>query len=77
MLKFAAIALTSVLGIAGVVTASPAAADARVTLGIPVAYGPGTYAYQAYQRGPSAWRRNFYRHDFYRDHFRAHGYYRR
>jgi hypothetical protein len=74
MVKFAAIALTSVLGVAGLASAAPAAADPCVTVGVPVAYGPGPHVVA---RGPFYWHRDFYRHDFYRDHFRYHGYYRR
>ena len=74
MVKFAAIALTSVLGIAGMASAAPAAADAFVSASVPVAYRPGPYVHE---RGAFYRHRDFYRLDFYRDHFRYHGYYRR
>jgi hypothetical protein len=74
MVKFAAIALSSVLGIAGMASAAPAAADSFVSASVPMAYGPGPYVHA---RDPFYWHRDFYRHDLYRDHFRYHGYYRR
>jgi hypothetical protein len=68
MVKFAAIALTSVLGVAGMASAAPAMADSFVT----VRYGAGPYAYA---RGPLYWHRDFYRHDFDRDHYRYRGHF--
>jgi hypothetical protein len=74
MVRFAAIALTSVLGVAGLASAAPAAAEPYVTVGVPVAYGPGPYMNA---RGPWYWHHDFYPRGFYRDHFHYHGYYRR
>jgi hypothetical protein len=70
MVRLAAIALTSVLGVAGLASAAPAAAEPYVTVGVPVAYGPVPHGYA---RGPWYWHRDFYPHGFYRDHFRSHG----
>ena len=77
MVRFAAIALTSVLGVAGLASAAPAAAGPYVTVGFPVAYGPAPYGYA---RGPWYGHRDFYRGGLYRDHFRyrgSFGHYRR
>jgi hypothetical protein len=74
MVRFAAIALTSVLGVAGLASAAPAAAGPYVAVGVPVAYGPAPYAYA---RGPWYWHHDFYPRGFYGEHFRYHGYYRR
>jgi hypothetical protein len=72
MVKLAAIALTSVLGVAGMACAASAAADPCVGVAVPVAYGPGPYAYV---HGPWGWHRDFYGRGFYRDHYRYHGHF--
>ncbi len=74
MVRFAGIVLTSALGVAGLASAAPAAAGAYVTVGIPVAYGPGPYGYV---REPWYWRHDYYPHGLYRDHFHYHGGFRR
>lgn len=70
MVRLAAIALTSVLGLAGMASAAPAAAGPYV----PVAYRPGPHGYV---RGAWYGHHDFYPRGFYRDRFHYHGYFRR
>ncbi len=85
MIRLASIALTSVLGVAGIAATVPAVAGPSVVVEVPVpGYVGGPYAYA---RGPYGapyagfWHRDFerdyYRHGWNWDHYRDHRYYRR
>jgi hypothetical protein len=75
MVRLAAIALTSVLGVGGMASAMPAAAGPYVAVAVPgpVGYVPGPHVYAP---GPWYWHHGFYAGG-YRGHYWHHGYYRR
>jgi hypothetical protein len=85
MIRLASIALTSVLGVAGVASTVPAVAGPSVVIDVPVAgYVGAPYAYVGGPYGaPYAgyWHRGFgrdyYRHGWNWDHYRDHHWYRR
>jgi hypothetical protein len=76
MVRFAAIALTSVLGVAGMASAAPAAAGPYVSVAVPapIGYWRGPRVY-----GPGPWYgyHGAYPGGFYRGHYGHHGYFRR
>ncbi len=85
MIRLASIALTSVLGVAGIASTVPAVAGPSVVIDVPVAgYVGAPYAYVGGRYGaPYAgyWHRDFgrdyYRHGWNWDHYRDHHWYRR
>jgi hypothetical protein len=85
MIKLASIALTSVLGVAGIASTVPAVASPAVVVDVPVpVFVGGPYAYRHGPFGPAYagyWHRDFgrdyYRHGWNWDHYRDHRGYRR
>jgi hypothetical protein len=74
MFKLATVALTAVVGMAGIAASVPAEAHPYVSVGIglpgvvvePFAYAPGYYAPYAYVRGPYG---HYWRRDYDRDRY--------
>ncbi len=83
MYKLASVALTTVLGVTGIVCATPANADPYIRAEValprlvvePIAYAPGFYS-RYYAHGPYGWHRDYDRGRF--EHYRgAYGWDRR